>query len=595
MKWIAFVLAALAAALPPPAWAASLPVVAPVVDCGALQSFDPGLPGFPAHITEAQPVQVGTGKACRVRGYVSPQIKFEIQLPEQGWTQRFLQVGCGGLCGRIDVRAPQRACPMVANNEVAMATTDMGHDTEGGTWGASDPQLRVDFAYRGVHATALVAKAVIGHFYGQAPRWSYFSGCSDGGREALMEAQRYPEDFDGIAAGAAALNFLVQNSFYHGWNAHVVMPGDPGTAPTLAMADLPVLHAGALAACDAADGETDGLIADPLACRFDPHALQCKPGQTQGCLSQAAADAAAAIYDGARDDAGRKLVIAGPMPGSELGWQGVFVPGPPLGHTDLPGGPGMTAKPAAAAGGATTGPSASPGGTPTPDVSKAPLFSATIASEALRSLAFPEALPATWSLADFRFSAETLRALEAMHGLYDATDPDLSGFAARSGKLLMWHGWADPQISPANSIAYAQAVQDRAGKAAADAMLRLFVIPGMYHCGDGYGLTSIDVLTPLMAWVEDGQAPDRVVASRNTAAAEAGKGRPVFPWPALSRLRAGGDPDRAADWTESEPAQTPAKLYTDWLGAHFFASGYERACGFTGERFACTPLHPNHQ
>jgi len=209
-----------------------------------------------------------------VRGCISPQIRFEIRLPESGWTQRYLQTGCGGLCGRLEIMAPQRACPALQRNEFVTASTDMGHDTIGGTWGASDFQLRVDFAYRAVHATALVAKAVIQRFYGQAPQWSYFSGCSDGGREALMEAQRYPEDFDGIAAGAPVLNFIIQNTFYHGWNARTVRSGK--AAPALTAADLPILDAAAISACDALDGIADGIMSDPLNCHFDPHLAECQ-------------------------------------------------------------------------------------------------------------------------------------------------------------------------------------------------------------------------------------------------------------------------------------------------------------------------------
>ena len=162
---------------------------------------------------------------------------------------------------------------MLQNGEFAVASTDMGHQGQGGTWGASDSQLRVDFAYRGVHTTALVAKAMIAQFYGQPSRWSYFSGCSDGGREGMMEAQRYPGDFDGIAAGTPAFNFLVQNRFYHAWNARSVVPDGKSV---LLPADLPVLHAGVLAACDSLDGLKDGAILNPPACRFAPATLECR-------------------------------------------------------------------------------------------------------------------------------------------------------------------------------------------------------------------------------------------------------------------------------------------------------------------------------
>ena len=218
-------------------------------------------------------MQIDGRPMCVVTGYVSPQIQFEVRLPLHGWTQRYVQTGCGGLCGALAVRAPQRGCPMLQRGEFAMASTDTGHQGQGGTWGALDPQLRVDFAYRGVHVTALVAKALIARFYGQ-PRWSYFSGCSDGGREGLMEAQRYPADFDGVAAGAPAFNFLVQNSFYHAWNARTVAPD--GHAVLLASARVASNTRSRSASLSrAAAISTRAPAAEPRAARRSPNSTAC--------------------------------------------------------------------------------------------------------------------------------------------------------------------------------------------------------------------------------------------------------------------------------------------------------------------------------
>lgn len=524
---------------------AALPPVAPVVPCVSLRGFDPKIAGAPTQFTEARETQVEGKPMCVVKGYVSPQIQFEVRLPTQGWTQRYLQTGCGGLCGTLSVRAPQRACPLLQRGELATASTDMGHEGQGGTWGASDPQLRVDFAYRGVHVTALVAKALITQFYGQPARWSYFSGCSDGGREGMMEAQRYPDDFDGIAAGAPAFNFLVQNSFYHAWNARSVVP-DSSAPPVLLARDLAVLHAAAVAACDSVDGLNDGIVSTPTGCHFDPASVECRGVTQADCLTPAAVAAATAIYSGARSATGQKLVIGGPQPGSELSWAGVFVPQSP----------------------------------------QAPIFSAIIASDVVRSLGYWRPLPASWALAQFRFEPSTLAGLMPMHGLYDATNPNLSAFARRQGKLLIWHGWSDPHISPLNSIAYAQAVSDRMGASSRD-VLRLFLIPGMYHCGGGDGLTSVDPLTPLMAWVEGGTAPDSLIASRSDADAAAGKGRTIAAWPATSVLTKGADPDLPTSWHEGPPLVVPAKLYATWAGARLFVPGYEKECGFQGATFSC--------
>ncbi len=522
----------------------ALPPVAPKVACASLRGFDPKLAEAPTQIGDARETQVEGKPTCVVRGYVSPQVQFEVRLPMQGWTQRYLQTGCGGLCGTLSVRVQQRPCPIVQRGELVTASTDMGHQGPGGTWAALDPRLRVDFAYRGVHVTALVAKALIEQFYGQPPRWSYFSGCSDGGREGMMEAQRYPDDFDGIAAGTPAFNFLVQNSFYHAWNARSVVPDS--MTPVLLARDLAILHAAALAACDSTDGLIDGLVANPTGCHFDPTTVACRDGAPDNCLTPAAVAAATAIYSGARSSTGQRLVIGGPQPGSELSWAGVFVP----------------------------------------QTAESPIFSATIASDVLRSIAYWRPLPASWTLWQFRFEPSTLAGLMPMHGLYDATDPNLSAFARRRGKLLIWHGWSDPHISPLNSIAYAQAVTDRLGPATRD-VLRLFLIPGMYHCGGGDGLTSVDALTPLMTWVEEGSAPDSLIASRSDADAAANRGRTIAAWPSTSVLTKGADPDLPASWHEGPPLVVPAKLYATWAGARLFVPGYEKECGFDGATFSC--------
>jgi hypothetical protein len=527
----------------------TLPAIAPKVPCASLRGFDLQIAEAPTQISDAKESLVGGKMTCVVRGYVSPQVQFEVRMPVSGWTQRYLQTGCGGLCGNLRIDAPQRPCPMLERSEFALASTDMGHEGNGGMWAVSDPQLRVDFAYRGVHATALVAKALIAQYYGQPPKFSYFSGCSDGGREGLIEAQRYPNDFDGIAAGAAALNFLVQNSFYHAWNARVVAP-ERGKPPVLTTDDLAILHQAAIAACDASDGTRDNIISDPPACKFDPGVTECRGGpQIAKCLSHAAVEAAREIYRGAHDVGGQKLVIGALQPGSELAWAGVFIPRSP----------------------------------------QEPIGSAMFASDMLRGLAYWQPLPAGWDIYQFQFTTDALKGLMPTHGLYDATDPDLSAFAKHGGKLLMWHGWSDPHISPLNSIAYAQAVADQLGADASRNLLRLFLIPGMYHCGGGDGMTSVDILSPLIAWVENGKAPDSLVASRNDSDASVGRGRTLYAFPATSVLAAGADPNNPSAWHAGSPLAVPTKLYASWAGAELFKPGYEQQCGFVGQTFVCKP------
>ena len=219
-------------------------------------------------------------------------------------------------------RQPPTRLPPETDGTIATASTDMGHDGQDGSWEASDMQVRVDFAYRRVHTAALIAKRLIEAYYGQPAIYAYFSGCSDVGREALMQAPRYPADFNGIAAETAARNFLAQNSCYHGWNAKIDQPDSANL--NLTAAQLSIRHAAIVAACNAADGVEDGLISNPPACTFDPQTLLCANGVTPDCLPQTAIAAAREVYRGAH--AGDIKLVGGSMqPGSELAWAGVAV------------------------------------------------------------------------------------------------------------------------------------------------------------------------------------------------------------------------------------------------------------------------------
>jgi feruloyl esterase len=354
--------------------------------------------GAKVTIEEATERLVEGQRYCAVRGTITPKIGFEVRLPASAWTQRYLQVGCGGLCGVLDIRVEHAdECVPLKDHSTVLASTDMGHKGRNMGDGAfgTDPQARIDFAYRGVHLTALTAKALVKQYYGQEPKRSYFSGCSDGGREALMEAERFPADFDGIAAGAPAMNFQVQNTFYHAWMYTVNHRAD-GSA-ILTAAQLPALHAAALVACDAVDGLKDGQITDPRACRFDPATALCKAGQAQDhCLSSEQVEVARKFYAGPSDASGHHFTVGGPQVGSELAWRGVFVPDDALGH----------------------------------------VMSQDAALGTLRYLAFPTNPGESYSLADFHFDQATFKRLDALHPLYDATDTDLSAFVARGGKLL---------------------------------------------------------------------------------------------------------------------------------------------------------------
>ena len=494
-------------------------------DLGGVDLVDVG--GAGSRVTSATEASSRGAAVCAVEGVLAPTIGFKVQLPLQAWNGRYLQVGCGGLCGRasLEVGAADGCAPLEAGG-FAIASTDMGHQGMGGEFG-QDPRKREDFAHRGVHLTAVASKKLIRAFYGRDAAHAYFTGCSDGGREALVEAQRYPGDFDGIVAGAPAMNFQVQNSLYHAWQARSNTAAD-GKA-ILAASRLPLVHRAVLAECDGKDGQVDGLIADPRACRFEPAALLCRANPSEpaaDCLTAAEVEAVRRLYDGPRDAAtGERLTIGGPQPGSELAWAGVFVP--------------RTAD--------------------------QPIFSERIALDALRNLVFERNPPAGFGLGDLRFDRATFDRLRPLHPLYDATDPDLSAFAGRGGKLILWHGWADPHISPINTIAYHEAVERALGRQRTGGFERLYLLPGVYHCSGGEGPSVIDLLTPLLDWVERGVAPDAVVAR---PPAGGNRSRPVYPYPSLARYAGRGDPNDAASYGRAAPRVSAAS--PDWAGSDFY-------------------------
>jgi feruloyl esterase len=411
-------------------------------------------------------------------------------------------------------------CPIVADGSVASATTDMGHQgLNDGSWAAGNPQGQIDFAYRGVHVTSQVAKAVIARFYGRRPAYSYFTGCSDGGREALMEAQRYPDDFDGIAAGAPASNMAVQNTYHHAWN---VLANLDANGQFILLADkLPLIHAAVLKACDGIDGLTDGLIDDPRACRFDPRSL------VGNGLTAAEAAVVRKLHDGATDRYGNRLEqeISHEW-GSELDWT-LFVP-------------------------------AAQGQTP---------MSANFALSHLRYLAnHPNP---DYQLADLPLTVAGFWKTVLPSSTYMAAlDPDLSDFSRGGGKLLLWHGWNDQHISPQNTLAYYDAMQRTLGKGRVDQFAKLYLFPGVAHCGGGEGPNTFDVLTPVMAWVESGRAPGRTVAANAT------RTRPVFPYPTVARYDGSGSIDDAENFVPYTPRRDPGPD-CHWVGEPLFSHGHE--------------------
>ncbi|WP_371818987.1 tannase/feruloyl esterase family alpha/beta hydrolase [Gluconobacter sp. P1C6_b] len=448
-------------------------MVRPILSCEALDNVDlTHALGAEVHGQKAALLQTPKGKFCKVTGQIAPTISFEVDLPMEHWTQRFLLGGCGGLCGMTQVGVSNAgACVPALNGEFVMAGDDMGHT--GSMMGLAqgefgkDPQKRIDFAYRANHVTALAAKALTAAFYGQAPKYSYFVGCSDGGREALMEAQRYPEDFDGISAGAPAALFTVQNSFYHAWNVRGNQRAD-GTN-ILLQNRVGVLHDAVIRHCDTLSGVKDGILEEPRACHFDPVWVQCAAGQsdTSHCLTAEETQAALRLYKGATDAAGRPYIIGGPLPGSELQW----------------------ALPATARGES---------------------MSQGIAASAIAYVIPLQVDEKAADLTRFHFDDASFATMTKLAPLYNADNTNLRTFHKHGGRLILWHGLADQSISPLNTIAYYQGVQREMGVEQTDSFLKFYLLPGVGHCGNGEGFPQVDFLSPLMAWTESGIAPNAI-------------------------------------------------------------------------------------
>ncbi|WP_344580590.1 tannase/feruloyl esterase family alpha/beta hydrolase [Nonomuraea roseoviolacea] len=524
------------------------PVVLPRIDCAALAGQDlSGTPDAPAVIGSATATTSPDGwAACEVKGTAAPQIQFDVLLPTETWRQRYLQTGCGAFCGSVDIYADATdGCVPLTRGDFAVATGNGGHvGVSGfdGTFGA-DPQLRVDFGYRSDHVVALVAKRLIALYYGQGPRYSYFDGCSQGGHEGMTEAQRYPRDFDGVIAGAPASLLTSLIVWSTGW--HATANTDARGRPVMTAAKLPALHAAVMRECDARDGLADGQIDDPRACTFDPRTLRCATG-TDGadCLTDAQVDAVRKLYDGPRDERGRRMYPGGEPVGSEANWARYV----------------------------------------TPTAAGAPAVAEGNATNALKYLVHPSVRPSA-TLRDLRYDSATFREIHRQAGIYDASDPDLTAFRAAGGKLLLWHGWADQAISPYGTIAYYHALTERMGGTdATQRFARLFMLPGVAHCGDGQGPDAIDALTPTVAWVENGVAPDRLVATKRQDDTVV-RTRPVYPYPAVARYDGNGSTDDAANFA---PAPPPTRYEDDipWLGS--FRSGYEQTCGWHDGRWSCT-------
>jgi hypothetical protein len=438
---------------------------------------------------------------CRVQARLRPtadsDIQVEVWLPDAtGWNGKLLDGGNGGYGGSFIM--PYFEMLPALRLGYAAAGTDMGHEAPFGAitarWAYGHPQKLIDWDYRANHLTALFAKEMIGAYYGSAPRRSYFQGCSDGGHEALMEALRYPADFDGIITGAPASPWTRTMTDFI-WNYQALS----NAAAELTDYDLKLIHGAVLARCDALDGVRDGIVSYPPACNFDPAVLLCKPGERQGCLNDAQVRAVRKIYQGARVDGVQ--ISSGFAPGSELDWN-PWIIGPKSAQ-------------------------------------------AQFGTEFFRWMVYKSP---SWTPAGSNIGRDFADAEQRTGGMLNSNSPDLHAFVRRGGKLLLYQGWADPAVPPGNIITYYDALTKELG-ANAD-QVRLFMVPGMSHCFGGVGPNAFDTVDPLDRWVEDGVAPERLIATKydNDSSAKVVMTRPLCAWPKQARWTGSGGTNDAANF-----------------------------------------------
>ncbi len=430
---------------------------------------------------------------CRVAATLRPSprsdIKIEVWMPASGWNGKLQVVGNGGFAGTLSY--PAMATALAAG--YATASTDTGHTGPASNTFVNDDVLE-DFAYRAVHETAAAAKRIVDGFYGGAPRFTYFNGCSTGGRQALTAAQRYPADFDGIVGGAPATHTSTQ-AFGQIWIAQALAA--PGAA--LPRESLTVLHNAVLAACDAGDGATDGVLENPLACTFDPQVLTCRAGgDPASCLTPAQVAAVSKIYAGASNPVTGQRIFPGLERGSELGWSPV-----PVGY----------------------------------------------AVDYFKHVVFKD--PA-WEPAALNYDAHVATAARGGNLILDATHADLTPFTARGGRLILYQGWAEPGIPPRNLVTYYDEVQQET-REARDAV-RLFMVPGMGHCGGGDGTSTFDMVSALDQWVEKKTAPRSIPASR-VRDGKTDRTRPLCAWPEVATYSGSGSVDAADSFSCAAPRQ----------------------------------------
>lgn len=476
---------------------------------------------IPAHPFHAGDQESDIPSVCEVSGVIRPtsdsHIDFSVWLPVTGWNHNLQGVGNGGFAGSISVRDLQT----LAREGFAAAATDTGHrgTAVDAQWALGHPQKIVDFGYRGIHLTAVTAKAIVKAYYGVPVRYAYFASCSNGGRQALMEAQRFPSDYNGIIAGAPANNWTrLQAGAVWGMQATLEKP-----ASYIPASKLPAISKAVLAACGREDGVPEAYVNDPPQCHFNPKTLLCHGADSASCLTAPQVAALEKIYFGPRTSAGKRI-FPGYEPGGELGpngWEGWITGSAPRKSLGF--------------------------------IFGTQFFSNMVFSN-----------PA-WDFRTFNFDTG-VAALDRKFGpILNATNPDLSAFRARGGKLIMYHGWSDAAIPPLSTVNYYKSVIATMGERRTRSFVRLFMVPGMQHCGEGPGASSFgadeaaapfnaadNMFDALENWVEHGVAPEKIIATKYEKGADPKSGvemtRPLCAYPLTAKYSGSGSPKNAANF-----------------------------------------------
>jgi len=431
---------------------------------------------------------------CRVTATLTPSsdsdIKTEIWLPATGWNGKFQAVGNGGWAGTI----PYSSMAAALKQGYATAGTDTGHVGNNADFAVGHPEKLIDLAYRSIHEMTVQAKTILNAHYGIPAKLSYYTGCSQGGRQGLAAAQNYPEDFDGIIAGAASWNQMRAHGARVALNVIVNKDADR----VIPASKYPIIHEAVLNACDALDGLKDGVIENPPICKFDYAELACKAAEGSHCLSSGQVESARAMTSPLKDPkTGRTLFEGHLMVGSELGWATL-------------GGPQPLA----------------------------------LSTNGMRNVVFADQ---NWDYRKMDLSTDVDRAAASDNGVMYSGDPNLKPFFDHGGKLLMYHGWNDPQVNPLNSVIYYENVLNAVGKNKAENSIALFMVPGMNHCSGGPGTDNFDRMKVIEDWVEQDQKPAQIIAWHVTNG-QVDKMRPLCPYPQVAKYRGSGSTNDAANF-----------------------------------------------